>query len=214
MKYKLAIFDLDGTILDTSEGILSSATYAIKKMGFEVPDEKILKTFIGPPIQKSFNKVFKINGESLDYMVSVFRDRYKNHDLLKAVPYDGIKEIFKALHNHDIKISIATYKRQDYAETIINYFELNNYINSICGSDWEGKWSKKDIILNAIKYSDIIKLEDCVMIGDTIWDYEGAKELGIDFIGVTYGFGFKPKSNVSNVYPLAQKTSDILTILV
>jgi phosphoglycolate phosphatase len=211
----LIIFDLDGTILDTSEGILSSAKFAINTMGYKMPDEEDLKAFIGPPIQDSFAHTFNISGNRLKYMTEIFRNRYKSEDLLKAVPYNGIIDVFDNLKKSNFKIAIATYKRQDYAELIMKYFGFTNYTNIVCGSDFEGKLKKRDIINIALKKSCITENAKVVMIGDTIHDAEGAEQVGINFIGVTYGFGFKIVHEIlnDNILGFAEKPKDILKIL-
>ena len=123
-KYKAVIFDVDGTILNTTEGVLAAVKYTIDKMGFHPLDEAQLLTFIGPPIQDSFAKAYGLEGQILQVIAACFRDRYKDFELLKAVPYEGIYEVFQALSDNGVKLAVATYKRQDYAEDILRYFIL------------------------------------------------------------------------------------------
>ena len=214
-KYKLIIFDLDGTLLDTSEGILSSVEFAIKQKGKTLPDGEILKTFIGPPIQNSFAKTFDITGTELDDMALCFRNHYKDYDLLKAKPYDGIYKLCNDLKTHNYLLGVATYKREDYAKKILEYFHFNNYISVICGSDFNGKLTKAEIIKNSISVTGIKNYKDVVMVGDTKHDAIGAQSLGIDFIGVTYGFGFKAPGEVigENIVGIANNTNEIFEIL-
>lgn len=149
--YQLIIFDVDGTLLDTSEGLLASAAYAIEAMGFAVPQTEILKSFIGPPMQDSFEKTFALHGQRLADMTALFRQHYKDKDLLKAVLYPGIMELLSRLHECGFVMAAATYKRQDYAETIVRHFGLERYMEVICGSDFAGEWRKKDIIQHALE---------------------------------------------------------------
>ena len=114
-KYEIAVFDVDGTLLDTTEGVLASVKYTIDKMGFEPLSEDVLKTFIGPPIQDSFAKAYNLSGDILQDIATCFRNRYKDYELLKAVPYDGIYEVFDKLMERNVKLAVATYKRQDCA---------------------------------------------------------------------------------------------------
>lgn len=193
-KYKAAIFDVDGTLLDTTEGVLASVKYTINEMGFAPLSYRQLLTFIGPPIQDSFAKAYNLEGEILQTVATCFRNRYKDHDLFKAVPYDGIYDLFDELSDKGINIAIATYKRQDYAEAILKHFEFDRYTNILYGADHENKLKKVDIIRMCI---DELGVHDCnaaVMIGDSRHDAIGAKQSGIDFIGVTYGFDFKSRS--------------------
>lgn len=213
--YKLIIFDLDGTLLDTSEGILSSVKYTITKFKKNELTDAVLKTFVGPPIQTSFLNTYNIDNIEADKMADEFRNHYKNYDLLKAKPYVYISKVLEILKQKGLKLAVATYKRQDYAETIIQYFGFTRYIDVICGSDFEGKLSKTDIIIEAIKKSNVENYKDVLMIGDTIFDANGASNVGIDFLGVTYGFGFKDdqyfKDN-SMAY-VAKNATDILNYI-
>ena len=217
MRRDLIIFDVDGTLLDTSEGVLSSVKFAIRNTGHELPSDAVLKTFIGPPVQDSFSRVFGVVGDERNRMAELFRTRYKNIDLLKAEPYEGIFDLFEALADKNIAISIATYKRQDYAESIVKYFGFDKYTNVVCGSDFDGKLKKSNIIANAVKLSGF-DINNAVMVGDTVQDNIGAAAVGMDFIAVTYGFGFKDQCEIAcvkgaDVVGIACNPLDILSIL-
>ena len=95
--FDVVVFDVDGTLLDTSEGVLASVKYTIKEHNLPEIDEEVLKTFIGPPIQNSFSKVYGLKGDILQELATTFRNQYKDVDLLKAVPYEGIYSVFEAL---------------------------------------------------------------------------------------------------------------------
>lgn len=199
-KYDIAIFDADGTLLDTTQGILHALNYTIKELGLPELSKEVILSLIGPPIQDSLGKTYGLEGEELAQAAQIFRNRYKDYDLLKAHPYEGIMDIFDELKKRDIKLAVATYKRQDYATDILNHFGFNRHTNLLFGSDFEGKLKKVDIIKKCLDEAGIIDYSRAVMIGDTAHDALGAKELGVDFIGVTYGFEFKSKEDVEQ-YP-------------
>ena len=190
-RYDLAVFDLDGTILDTTEGVLSAVKYTIQEMGYKMPDDSVLKTFIGPPIQDSFAKTFGLSGNILQKIATIFRNRYKDFDLLKAKPYDGIYEVLRNLSVRNVIPAVATYKREDYAITLLKSYHFDQYTQIMHGADHENKLKKQDIIKECIYEAGILDYNRVVMIGDTIHDADGASKLGIDFVGVTYGFGLK-----------------------
>lgn len=196
--YKLVIFDVDGTLLDTTEGVLDSVKYTIDKFSLPMLSKEQLLTFIGPPIQNSFGKYYSLTPKELQDLANVFRKRYKEHDLYKAVPYDGIYDVFDVLKRNNISIAIATYKREDYAMEILKHFKFDLYTSILYGADNDNKLTKKDIIVKCIKAAAIEKNDyhKVVMIGDSDNDSIGANEIGIDFIGVTYGFGFKTEREV------------------
>ena len=195
--FDIVVFDVDGTLLDTSEGVLASVKYTIEKHNLPEIDEETLRTFIGPPIQDSFARVYGLSGEILQELATTFRNQYKDVDLLKAVPYEGIFDVFEALLANGIKPAIATYKRQDYATKIMQHFGFDKYTDIIYGADHENKLKKRDIIELALKDSGVSDFSKAVMIGDSDNDAIGAEGIGTEFIGVTYGFGFRSKEDVN-----------------
>ena len=211
-KYDLAVFDVDGTLLNTEERVLKSAEYAILQTGREVPDFQTMRTFIGPPIQDSFQRVFHIQGKDLARMTETFRSCYSTQNLLKAVPYDGLYEMLDNLFENGIRIAIATYKREDYALKIIQYFGFDRYSDSSHGADTDNRLKKVDIINLCIQECSVTDRSKVVMIGDTEHDAAGAKQAGIDFIGVTWGFGFRNTEEVLSAGAVgsAEKPVDIL----
>lgn len=220
-QYKVVVFDVDGTLLDTSEGILASVKYTIDKMGLPPLSDEVISTFIGPPIQNSFAKAYGLQGEILQEIATIFRNQYKDVDLLKAKPYEGIYEVFEALLENGIKPAIATYKRQDYATMILKNFGFDKYTDIMYGADHENKLKKRDIIEMALKDAGAVQDEnglypDAVMIGDSDNDAIGADGIGTKFIGVTFGFGFKTAEDVYQ-FPavgVAKDTAELKTLLI
>ena len=211
-RYELAIFDVDGTLLNTEEGVLKSAEYAILQTGRALPDAQTLRTFIGPPIQDSFQRTFHVQEEELARITEIFRSCYSTQNLLKAVPYGGLYEMLDELFESGIRVAIATYKREDYALKILQHFGFDRYSVSSHGADAENRLKKADIIDLCIRECSVADKSKVVMIGDTEHDAMGAKQVGIDFIGVTWGFGFRNSEEVLSTGAVgsAEKPSDIL----
>lgn len=195
--YEIAVFDVDGTLLNTTEGVLAAVKYTIEKHGLKLVTDEQLLTFIGPPIQDSFAKVYGIEGDILQELATTFRNRYKDFDLLKAEPYEGVYEIFDELHKRGVKLAVATYKRQDYAEAILKHFGFDKYTNILYGADHLNKLKKVDIIEKCMIDLGVTEYSNAVMIGDSSHDAIGAKQIGMDFIGVTYGFDFRTSEDVA-----------------
>lgn len=194
--FKLAIFDLDGTLLNTYPGVRDGVLYLIDKYKLPMLTEEQLQSFVGPPVSVSLQKHYGIDEATSVEMLKDFREYYAKESLLHADEYEGLKQTLKDLQNEGVQTTVATYKRDDMAKNILGHFELDKNLDSIFGSDAEGKLSKSDIIRLAIEDAGISDYSEAVMIGDTDNDAKGAAELGVPFIGVTYGFGFKTKEDV------------------
>lgn len=196
-QYQYVIFDVDGTLLDTAEGVIEAVKKTMLEEKLAIPSEAVLRTFIGPPIQNSFKKLYGFETKRIQELATIFRDFYKQDDcLLKARPYEGIDQVCQALLDAGIQMGVATYKRQDYAERIVRYFGFGRFTDYIYGADHENRLKKVDIIKLCLEQMGCQDYRQAVMVGDSDNDAVGAQEVGIDFIGVTYGFGFKNPENV------------------
>lgn len=188
--YSCVLFDLDGTLMDTSSGIMRATDHIIKR--FHLPDisEERKRGFIGPPIQKSFQEQYGFDQERAWELATIWREVYKEEFLLDAVPYDGIYDLLQHMREKGIKTCVATNKREDYAVKLLSKFSFTPLFDCVVGSDFEGIRNKSDIIRICMKRVGAADPTRCLMIGDTIGDMVAAKETGVDFLGVTYGFGF------------------------
>ena len=195
--YSTVIFDLDGTLLDTSEGILASVSYTIEKEGLPRLSEAEMLSFIGPPSQESFRRIYDLDESRALELATIFRNRYKEPpDLIKAKPYEGIFELCASLKSTGCRLAVATYKREDYARTLLCHFGFDKYFDFMYGSDFENKLKKLDIIEKCLVDCEVSDRAEAVMIGDSHHDALGAKSVGVDFLGVTYGFGFREAADV------------------
>lgn len=211
---KNVIFDLDGTLLDTGEGIMESAAYAASQLGYpKLPFEELLD-FVGPPVQQSFMKHYGCDREKAQKAADIFRDYYKSTALLKAKPYDGIYELCGILREKGLKMAVATYKREDYALTLLNHYHFGEYCDPMHGADNFNVLKKEDIVRMCIEEMGGTR-ENSVLVGDTLHDARGAMEAGTPFIGVAYGFGFTTEEDVAP-YPclgLARTPTEIADII-
>ena len=186
--YRGVIFDLDGPLLDTSEGVFASVRHTVEALGKPALDEATLRTFIGPPVKLSLIRLYGLDEDAANHATEIFRTQYKDHDLLKAEPYAGIKDLIRALRAQGCKIGVATLKREDYALTLLEHYHFTELCDSICGSDFASKMTKADVLHKCLKALELSPSE-AVLIGDTSSDGKGAKEAAVDFMAVTYGFG-------------------------
>lgn len=215
-KYRLVIFDVDGTLLDTTEGVIEAVQYTIRKNNLALLETDKILEFIGPPIQDSFNKFYGIEGQELQKLSECFREYYKNTSLLQAKPYEGVFEVLDKLKEQKIIIAVATYKRQDYAQKLLKHFGFEQYSDFLYGADNENKLKKTDIIDKCIRDAGVQNKEEVLMVGDSVHDAIGAKISGIDFVGVTYGFGYKNKKEIMayNVVGACDKIIELLDIVI
>ncbi len=189
MAFRAALFDLDGTLLDTGEGVLGAACQVIHEKGCPPLAQDLLRTFIGPPIKQSFAQTFALDEDEATRWTARFRELYSKEYLLYARPYEGIYEVCKTLREAGIPQAVATYKPEGYARELLEHFGFGDYMQHMLGSDIQGKLSKADIIERAAGLLDVPHAE-ALMVGDTVHDAMGAQKLGMPFLGVTYGYGF------------------------
>ncbi len=195
--YKAVIFDVDGTLLNTREGILASVSATLKDFGMRPLEKGEEKLFIGPPIQRSLKEVYGLSDEKAQEFANEFRAMYSRHEFLfRASVYDGIIDLMKNIKAAGLKNAVATYKREDYALDIVTHFGLAEHSEVIHGADNFNKLTKSDIIKLCISEMGL-ESSQCVMVGDSDNDAIGAAGIGCPFIGVTYGFGFEKASDVN-----------------
>lgn len=216
MSKKYILFDLDGTIVDSSEGIINSVAYSLKKFGIEENPESLYK-FIGPPLRDSFREFYNMNDEDSEKAVDYYREIYSENQIFNVKMYDGISDMMKELKARGLKIVLATSKPTVYAEEILNHIGIDQYFTMIAGSEFNGLRDKKsDVIKHVIERLDIEDVSEVLMVGDRYYDIKGAKDLGIDSIAVLYGFGnidefeeYGAENIVSTVKELEEKIIEI-----
>ena len=191
LSYPVLLFDLDGTLLDTSEGIRKSVEETLRIMKLPQLPEETIRSFVGPPINRSLQETFQLSDEDTARATNVFRDLYKEQYLFCAEPYPGVFETLDHLRDAGYQLGVATYKREDYAIRLLEHFELARRFRVIHGCDFESRLSKTDIIRQTL--ADLgCEPKDAVLVGDTVHDQHSAEECGMKFFAVTYGFGFVP----------------------
>ena len=197
-RYSIIIFDLDGTLLDTSEGIFNSVRYTEKRLNLpKLPTDK-LREFVGPPPKEMYKRFYNISEEDACEAVRLHREYGRTQAIYEAVPYPGAESVLKTLKKAGYKLFVATLKSQSLARDILKNFRILEYFDKVVGMDPEETRTKKDtltLILNDFGNP----AEKAVLVGDTIYDAVGAKDAGIDFIAVLYGFGFKDETDVEQI---------------
>lgn len=213
MKYKSVIFDFDGTLCNTGEGIIKSAKYALEAFGYNVPEnEKELECFIGPPLLVTFQERFGADPKRADELVKKYRERYTNTGVYESELYPEIRQLLENLKNDGISLGIASSKPTEYIETLLEHFGIRNYFSSVCGVTFSVDCeSKASIIARCLKELDI-NAKEVLVAGDRHYDIDGAKANHIDSIGVMWGFGTKFEFIEAGAKFHADKPMDIESI--
>lgn len=189
-KYDVILFDLDGTLTDSSPGIMNSIVYALKKYNISVENTDDLRKFLGPPLHESFRDFYGFDDEKSMEAVGFYREYFSTKGLLENEVYSGIREMLEDLKENGKRLILATSKPQPFTDRIMEHFDLAKYFEFIAGSNMDGTRSKKaEVIAYALESCGITDKADVVMVGDREHDIIGATTVGIDSIGVEYGYG-------------------------
>ncbi len=208
---KAILFDLDGTLTDSGEGIINCAQYAFQQMGYPVPPREEMGVFVGPPLWDTFER-FGIPKERTDEAVQIFRSRYVPIGKFENTPYPGIRELLEALGAEGNLLYVATSKPETTAVEVLEHFDLARYFDRICGADLEKKRNSKDAVI-AYLLNMTGSDAEMVMVGDTEYDVLGAAAHGIPTIGVSWGYGDVAAMEKAGAKAIANSTKELLEML-
>lgn len=187
---KSVLFDLDGTLIDTSEGITKSAQYALAKFGIDEPDLSKLTCFIGPPLTYSFMTHYGFTEEQAKNAIGVYRERYTPIGIYESMIFPHVKEAIQELKKRGYRVGVASSKPEPACHVVLDYFGITELFDDIVGSTFDGRISTKEDVLDEVfrRWEDASK-KNTLLVGDTIFDVKGANYKGIDCIAVSFGFG-------------------------
>lgn len=188
--YRVILFDLDGTLIDSSDGIIKSVLYTLHFYGIEESDTDGLRRFIGPPLSESFEKFYAFSKEQAREAVDKFRERYNVKGYLECELYPDTKQVLTQLKEDGFLLGVATSKPEITARRILEQKGIADLFDEICGATMDGRIEKKADVLQELlrRHPEYVK-EEMVLIGDTAFDVHGANALGIDSAAVGFGFG-------------------------
>lgn len=208
---RTVLFDLDGTLTDSGEGIINCAALALKHFGLPVPSMEEMRTFVGPPLHETFLR-FGVPADKTDEAIRVYRSRYIPTGMFENTPYPGIRELLEALKSEGYSLYVATSKPEEMSVTILERFGLAPYFERICGASTDTSRSTKDAVIAYLLEQSGAK-EDMVMVGDTKYDIIGAKAHGIPGIGVSWGYGSVEEMVNAGAVGIADSMDGLLAIL-
>lgn len=210
--YKTYLFDLDGTLTDSGPGIMNSFEYATAKMGKPVTDRAQLRRFVGPPLADSFGKALGYSEEDTQKAITLYREYYFNHGgALENEVYPGITELLDNLKKSGKKLAIATSKTAPGTKLVLEHFGLNKYFDVVATANDTDVLTKTDVIRLALTECGITDKSSVVMVGDRHYDIASAGELGIDSVGVLWGYGDRKELESAGATYVVDKPEEILT---
>ncbi|MBR2045563.1 MAG: HAD family hydrolase [Agathobacter sp.] len=209
--YQYILFDLDGTLTNPEIGITSSVMYALEKFNIKVEDRKELHPFIGPPLDYSFQTYYGLSKEDSQLAIKYYRERFSVKGLYENEVYDGVEKMLQQLKKSGKTLIIATSKPEEFTLKILEHFDLLKYFDYVAGATMDGsRGEKADVIRYALEISGIENKSEAIMIGDRNYDILGAKENGLDSIGVLFGFGDYEELTKAGANYIAECVEDIV----
>lgn len=206
---KCAVFDLDGTLTQSEEGIFNCVRYALDQMGMPQHDEAVMRRFVGPPLGWSFREYSGMNEAQVEQALKLFRKRYNDVGLFENQVYPGIRRLLRTLKQEGWYVAVATGKPEIPAKRILAYFHLDRYFDRIVGTHEHQAAEKKEMIINALPE----KWDEAWMIGDRSFDVDGGRAVGIHTIGVGYGYGTEEELRGCGCDHYAETVQDVMDIL-
>lgn len=204
---KTIIFDFDGTIMNSEEGILHCAGKGLSHFGIPIPDRQTMLQFIGPPLYKTFIE-FGVPEDQAETAVEVYREHYRAGGKYRAHPYAGIPELLKELCDAGHTLLIASVKPEELVVDIATHFGLASYFKRICGASFDSTRREKDEVI-AYLLEQEEKQGQWLMVGDTAFDILGAAKFGIPGIGVSWGFGDVKQMHDAGAITVADSVADL-----
>jgi phosphoglycolate phosphatase len=210
MSYDVILFDLDGTITDSAEGIVNSVIYALNVKGIPYSGKQELRRFVGPPLKDSFREYCNFSEEEAIDAVRIFREYFTEKGIYENAVYDGVPEMLDTLGKAGFTLAVATSKPEAFAEQILERFDLAKYFTVISGASMDGT-TKPIVIRQALERLGVKPSASVLMVGDREHDILGAKEVGISSLGVLYGYGSKEELTIANADYIVQTPEEILS---
>lgn len=211
---QVILFDLDGTLTDPAIGITNGARKGLERFGIQEPDHTKLYKFIGPPLLESFQVFYGMTPEQAQEAVRAYREYYGVTGLFENKVYDGIPELLRDLRAAGKTLAVATSKPEAFSVRILERFGLAQYFHHIGGASFDSSRSSKSaVVAYSLGLCGNPAPETVVMVGDRKHDVEGAKNNGLQSIGVLYGYGGRPELEKAGADVIAESVERLRKIL-
>lgn len=214
--WNTVLFDLDGTITDSGEGITKCVQYALKK-GFGIDaDLNDLRSFVGPPLLEQFMNYAHLTREEGERAVELYRERYESIGIYENRLYLGIRTLLRQLKEENFRIALSSSKPRLYCVQILKYFDIYRYFDLVEGAEMDGRRTDKAEVVHEVIRK--LHMEDqkgsMVLVGDRSYDINGARKEGISSIGVTYGYGSREELEASWPDCIVDTTEELRNVLI
>ena len=210
MKHYTHLFlDLDGTLSDSAPGIVRSAQYALEAFGIHVDNLDDLLCFVGPPLEESFQEFYHLTPSQADEAVKVYRRRYEKIGVFENALYPGIPQFLDKARQAGKVLMVATSKPQRMADLVLSHFGIADRFAFVGGREDSSRCTKEEVIRYVMKENGLTRTEDIVMIGDRKHDVLGAKAVGLDSVGVLYGYGSREELEQAGAQWIVEKPAHL-----
>ena len=209
---KQILFDLDGTLTDSGEGIIHCMQETLEHFGLPVPSKEDLRIVVGPPLRDSLIR-FGVAPEDADAAIEVYRKHYVDHGRYENYPYPGIEETLQRLKMQGHQLYVATSKPEAMAIEILQYYSLAQYFDIISGAAPEGSRDNKEKVIQHLLQQISPIRGQLIMVGDTIYDIEGAKALDIPAIGVSWGYGVVADMKSAGAFGIVDTMEELVNLI-
>lgn len=214
--YKAILFDLDGTLTESGEGITKSVQYALDKIGKPEENLENLKVFVGPPLLEQFMKYAKIDEETARQAVAYYRERYADVGIYENQVYPGVENMLKTLKNRGYRLAVASSKPEYFVTKVLECFQLTGYFDEIVGSEMNGaRTSKAEVIGETLRRMNLsANRREVVMVGDREHDVLGARACGLDCVAVSYGYGTEEELREAGALKITDSADGLLDFFI
>ena len=221
IRYDHILFDLDGTLVDSGEGITDCVAYAMRHFGLTPGPREELNRFIGPPLIDSFMRFCGMSYEQAREAAKVYRSRYRIKGVHENVLYPGVGELLRDLNGLGAHCVLATSKPEVFAETVLEEMGISEFFEFKAGAQLEDptgraaklRSEKDEVIAYALESLAVTDRRRVLMVGDRKHDVIGAKKNGIDSVGVLYGYGSREELEEAGASFIAETPSGVLDII-
>ena len=211
-KYKNILFDLDGTLTDPAHGLTLGFEYALYKMGMPPESREALRRFIGPPLLDVWQTEYGLTKAESERMIALFREYYDIYGWWDNTPYPDIEKQLGLLKDRGYRLFVATSKPERTAKRVLSLFGLDKYFEFIGGAESGSERYTKTAVLKYVLESTGAEPSDAILVGDRMYDAEGAAQVGIDSLGVLWGHGSRTEIESSGFTGIIEHIADLSAV--